>query len=70
MSWRSVTNRGMVASSLVVLILSGMVAPVASAESGTSNDRAWMVTFMQDAADHGYAVAGSSPASSRFIPTT
>jgi hypothetical protein len=70
MSWRSIGKRGLVASSLVVLSLSGAVVPAASADRGESKERAWMATFMQEAADHGYAVAGSSPASARFIPTT
>jgi hypothetical protein len=70
MSWKSVAKGGLVTASLIVLSLSGTVAPAASADIGASKEGAWMATMLQEAADHGYAVAGSSPASARFIPIT
>ena len=70
MTWRSVAKRGVVASCLVALLISGTVTPAASTEPGPGEDRAWIAILLQEREEHGYAVAGSSPASARFIPTT
>ena len=70
MTWRSVANRRLVACCLVVASISASGASTASAAPTPNRDRAWMVAFMNEATDYGYAVAGSSPASARFIPVT
>jgi len=39
-------------------------------EGGPDKARSWMGDFLQQAEEDGYSVAGLSPASSRFIPST
>jgi hypothetical protein len=71
MSWSIAARRGVVALSIALLTLgtgpSGSAKP-SGVEEG--RDRVWMADLIREAESHGYAVAGSSPASARFIPTT
>jgi hypothetical protein len=69
---RSIPLRRTLILASLVAALGGQATERAAFAGDGSPDKArsWMGDFLQQAEEDGYTVAGLSPASSRFIPST